>query len=524
MNLATLSEQQTTELLDQMGIKLRAGVNVKDIHKALTTNSLPGTDTGMFPYNLEEQAMLLIPERTPLSNRGLYSIKGGEEGVNKEYRAVIKANSKQYSGHASEATVSNTGRGVALKYNNLQRKKNFAYTAPESSVSLIEELTGGKFDAVGAFELASLVAAREIEERQIIGSCSTPLGTTTGLVGTAFASGGSLAALATYRVAVAPINYWLWWKYLEANTTADIPVLGAVIPETGAAPGANSRFGEGISQSTGDIGVVAGGRIEATWDDIPGAMSWAVYLSPDSGVTWYLVGLASSNAFTIKTTKYRPTLPVVLAVPATGFDDTTFDNFGFGEVLDGFFQQTVLDPDVPGFVNPTVGTLTSTSAGSGCAEVNEYFRFANRNFGYSPDVAWCGPATLDALSAVVLGSGAPAYRLNKEADKDGYIDAGTILRGVFNQYSQKVVETFSHPLLPEGHIYFYKQRIPYPQARIPTGSNMVYHNVVRFFKQRFARTTAVNMSGPWAITSYGGFVQYFPSGNGVLKGIKVSQQ
>jgi hypothetical protein len=524
-----ISEQQIGDLLESMGVKLAPGRTVQDVHKSISSTNLPGTGTGMFPYNLEERAMLLIPERTPLSNRGMYAVKGGEVGTNKEYRAITLINNQQTSGFAPEASPGVTGRGVFLGQDNLQRKKVFQYIAPESQVSLIEELVSDGFDAVGAQELASLVAARELEERHIIGDSSSLLGTTTGLTATPFATGGSLAALATYRVAVSPIDYWLWWKLSRAKVTADVPVLGAPAQNTAFLPGTFSRFGEGIAQASGaDIPVVAGGRIDWTINDIPGAMAYAVWLSTASGVagSWFLVALSGANGGTIKSTAIRTGFAPIAGDPSgTGgaaVDRSTFDNEGQNTVLDSFFSQTVNDPDVPGFVqNLGNSAFTAQAGGSGCAEIDNYFQFAFTEFGFSPDAAWAGPKTLAALSNTVLGSGSPAYRLNKDADKDGYIDAGSILRALFNQYGEKGVPIFSHPLLPEGHVYFYKQKVPFPQSRIPTGVNMVYHNVVRFFKQRFARTAAVNMSGPWAITSYGGFCLYFPSGNGVIKGIKV---
>lgn len=513
-----LSAKQLGDLLARFGVDLRNGVTIEDAAKSLVTATTPGTSSGMVPYNLEQYANLLQPERTPFQNKGVYGVKGGELGTRKEYRAITNRNTSFLSGNADEATSALDGRAGNLNFQNLIRYKDFSYLSVGGELSLIEEMQAGDFDAENAYTVASLIESMELEERHILGDCTTALGTLAGLATSIGGTGGTLATLTTYRVAVSPINYWLYTLLTKMKTDLLPEVATAVSPFSNTPP-ANSRFGEGVAASTGDLSVTLGQTITASWTDKPGAQAYAVWLSADSGSTWKLVGVSTTNTgFVIKKNTFRGL--TVSKKPNTGTDESLYDVQGRQVRQDGFFAQAVLDADVPGFLNQlTGGTLTAAANGCGIGEINEYFAQTYSDYYTSPKWVFAGPKTASYLSGVALGSGAPAYRFNKTVDDGGTIKAGSILKTLFNESAQKEVEILVHPLMAEGHLYFHLDQVPYQHTNFP--GNMVCYNGFRYWKQYFARTRAVNRSGPWEISSYLAFLLHMPQVDGVIKGIGI---
>lgn len=513
-----LNAKQLGDLLARYGCDLRGDVSIEDAAKSLVTATTPGTSSQMYPYNLEEFANLLQPERTPLQTKGIYKIKGGEKGTRKEYRAITNRNVNMLSGASDEATSALDGRGGNLNFENLIRYKDFAYLSVGAELSLIEEMQAGGFDAENAYTVSSLIESMEIEERHILGSCTTALGTLSGLSTSIGGTGGTLATLATYRVAVSPINYWLYTLMTKMKTDL-VPNLATAVAPFNNTPPANSRFGEGVAQSTGDLSVTLGQHITASWTDIKGAMAYAVWLSADSGTTWKLVGVSTTNTgFVIKRSTFRGL--TVTKKPNTGTDQSLYDNQGRQIRLDGFYSQVVLDADVPGYLNQlTGGTLTAVGNGCGIGEINEFFAQLYSDYYFSSKWMMCGPKTGSYLSGVALGSGAPAYRWNKQVNDNGAVKGGSILKTLFNESAQAEVEILIHPLMAEGYLHFHQPEVPYQHTDFP--GNMVAYNGFRYWKQYFARTRAVNRSGPWEISSYLTFLQHMPQADGVIKAIGI---
>jgi len=181
--------------------------------KSVVTSSVAGTTTQYQPFNLDPVGKLLLPEFTPFQNGGYYAVKGGQSGDSREYRAIIGKNTSKHTGSAIQATsassnaAASNGRGSIVDYQFLTRKKYYAKYAPEAAIDWELYRSSGPFNALGRVTIASLITAKELEERHILGACSTALGTPATPTGVTAITGGTLTnAASPYTVKVIALN------------------------------------------------------------------------------------------------------------------------------------------------------------------------------------------------------------------------------------------------------------------------------------------------------------------------------
>lgn len=478
--------------------------------KSLTNATVPGTSTGYEPINLDPVGKLLLPQLTPFQNAGYYETKTGESGDSRDYRAITGKNTAKNSGIApqtSSATVG--GRAPQVDYTFLKRSKNFMKIAPEAAITWELYNQSGAFDALGKETTASLITAKELEERHILFDCGTGLGTTGTPIGTPAITGGVLTnAASPYIVTAVAVNYWGWWYYSDAPA-ADLTNTAGVIPTQAiATTSANVTIASGVS-----------GSIAATVPPSKGAYGYVWYIS--TGGVRKFAGFSTVPAITITTAG------TFTAAALSTVDGSTLDLQSQTVVWDGLWAQTVLDADIPGeyvdmVTSSTLGgaALTATSAGCGILEFEDIFLRLALKRGLSPTVAIASMKTCRAISAIAIGSGAPAYRILLEADGDGKVKAGTILGSLRNQYMGSEVELMSHPLMPDGKVLFYTQKIDYPNSGVMT--NFGLHTGVHWYQDFFARTADVAPPGPWAIKTYGAPVLIYPACCGAIDNVIVN--
>lgn len=478
--------------------------------KSLTNSTVPGTPTGFEPINLDMVGKFLLPQLTPFQNAGYYSTKTGESGDSRDYRAIVGKNTAKNSGIAPQtSSATSGGRAAVVDYTFLKKSKPFMKIAPEAAITWELYNQSGAFDALGKETTASLITAKELEERHILFDSATALGTTGTPVGTPSNSGGTLTnAASPYVVTCVAVNYWGWWYYSDAPA-ADLANTAGIVPT------------QAIAASSSNVTIASGttGSIAATVPPTKGAF----------GYVWYLTsgGVRKFAGFS--------TAPGITLTNFTGFAASTFSTVD-GSLLDlqsqtivwdGLWAQTVLDPDIPGeYIDQVTSSslggaaLTATASGCGIAEFETIFLRLALKKGLSPTVALASMNTCKSISAIAIGSSAPAYRILLEAGGDGKVKAGTILGSLRNQYMQTEVELMCHPLMPDGKVLFYTQKIDYPNAGVM--NNLELHTGIHWYQDFYARVADVAPPGPWSIKTYGAPTLYFPAACGAIDNIVVS--
>jgi hypothetical protein len=485
----------------------------EQVLKSLSTAAVPGTTTQFQPFNLDMVGKLLLPLLTPLQNMGAYGVKSGESGDSREYRAIVAKNTSKYSGIAPATTSANSvttgtaGRAPVVDYSFLVKKKSFMKLAPEAAITWELYRSSGPFNALGKETVASLITAKELEERHMVGADSTAIATATGLAGTPSITGGALtAADSAYSVCVAALNYYGWWYYVQDGLpAADLALASGIINTQGIAQvvtGSGTTIASGIA-----------GSIAATCNSVKGAWGYVWYIAKTGSPTAFkLVGATVLPKFT-----FTAAGTVVGSAPSTA-DGSTLDIYANPVIWDGMYAQIVRDADIPGeYTDNASLALSTTGSGSGVTQVETIFANLARKWHLSPDMAIMSPTTLGALSNVAIGSSAPAYRLLVEAGGDGKVKAGTMLSSLRNQYMGTEVETVVEPIMADGKIIFYTKNIDYPDAGVNT--NMELHCTDHFMQDFFARTTDVAPPGPWAIKTYGAPTLYWPRSCGAIDNI-----
>lgn len=487
------------------------GERLAEVLKTTTNASIPGTGTAFQPFNLDMVGKLLLPLLTPLQNRGAYGVKAGNVGDSREYRAIVAKNTSKQGGRAAATTsslstvVATAGRAGTIDYTFLTKKKVFEKFAPESAITWELYKSSGPFNALGKATIASLITAKELEERHIVGACSTALGTTATPTGTPSNSGGVLTnAASPYVVGCVALNYYGWWYYgADGLPTVDLTNTAGQIPTQ--AIGANSAGITIAAGTTGSIAMVVAAK-KGAW-----AYLWIINHSA-GGRTLAAVSTIPKVTLTAEGTVTASTLSTV--------DGSTLDVQGNTVVWDGLYAQIVLDSDIPGAFNSLAGAaLTPTGAGSGVTEVETILANLATFYHISPDMAIMSPGTLKALSNIALSAQAnsPEYRLNIDANGDGGVKAGTMLKMLRNQYMQTDVEIVAEPIMPDGKIIFYTKNIDYPEAGVNT--NLELHTSEHFLQDFYARMTDVAPPGPWAIKTYGAPTLYWPKSCAVIDDI-----
>jgi hypothetical protein len=466
-----------------------------DAMKSITEASVPGTGTQFQPFNLDLMGKILLPELTPFGNAGYYSIETGETGDSYEYRAIVGKNAGKDSGFAGQATSifpgSGDGLGNLIPYDFATRKKFRQKLMPLAAVTRELAESSGAFNAAGRMTIASLITAKELNERNVIWGSSHAISTPTNLAATGLATGGTLTtADSPYTIYVVALNYWGWWYWsgTDGAPTADVPqVVSLTTP--GSSIAASTTASIPATNTTGSI--------NATWDAMDGAHGYMVSMKKNGG-TNYFVGYTNIPAMTI----IANATTFTVAIP-TG-NGSNQDLAGNTLVIDGLVEQIWRDADLAGIVQKTPlagigGGFTATAGGCGIADFETYFAQAARQFKLSPDVGVVSPTTLSKISEIAVG--ASNVRRNLDAKSDGKMTAGTQLTELPNQYMGTTVPLMSHPLAPDAEVVWYVKDVDYPGANV--GVNLQFHCTTHLLQVFFALMADVAPPGPWGIRTYG---------------------
>lgn len=492
------------------------------VQKSLTTEQVMTTGSNIAEINLDPAFKHLYPILTPFLNAGYAGEVGGQVGRFRTYRAFTEMNPQDDDGNAGEAstdpTITFSGRGRVFSQTSLDRQKNFAKIMPEAAVTREEADLSGVLDGFLQKQIVSMAIAKQLEEENLLFSTKGLLGPPTGLVATAFASGGTLAT-GSYVVKVTALTYW-GIKNWQRNAAA-----GTFVPLGAPLAVANARNAESNAVVSGAVAVTGPtGRIDATVTTLKGAFAYAWYLT--FGGADYLVGLTGAPAFSYTSLNFQ-TFPVITITAATlvpTVDQTDHGVRGSTILYEGLYQQIVLDADVPirgPYLDMNAGTFTPQAGGTGLKEwdniLGQLFRAP---IGVSPTAVLVSAADWSGISANLLSQAAQPYRLQIETEDGTRVSAGTIIETVKNNFARSVFDVVVHPLMPSGKVIFYTRDLPYEANN--TGVNLSHFFNHRYRQVFFPNNADYAPPGPWGISTLGQPILTWPKACAVIEGFKVS--
>lgn len=473
-----------------------------------TGNTTVNSFTGLVPVDLTGPAKFLVPLETPLRNT-IPRERG--EGTAARYKRITSVTNSGQAGGASQALPfysSTSSANVTFGSNSptfggsggvgLNRPPLIQYNADDQVVPYMElgfsdEVTmQGQFTALGFEDLrglshtAILYAHLMGEERaDLFGRGSSSLGYAGSVAAPTVASatgsstGGTIGA-GTYSV------------YLTSNTGT-----GDGLPSTVATTAA-------LTGSTNSI------AIAITPPEPTGALTYGVWVGTTAGTAnahfqGYFTPINVSGVPTITLTTYTSTSAVLGGSPTDG----SFSSLAY----DGFLS-VATNPALTGYFARQNGTLSTLSP---LSEFETPLAFMYVNNGVDIDEIWTTPAVRVEISQVMrsqTNSGHGNGYITNLNSGDGSVTAGTVVSGMLNPQTGKVVRIAGHRFMPQGTALFRSTSIPFANSNV--AAPVAKRNVQDYMAIDWPQ---IQMTYDLSTYQIGTLVHYAPAWNGCIVGI-----
>jgi hypothetical protein len=452
--------------------------------------SLPGTDPNnatLVPYDLEAPAKLLVPRLTPLRNS---LPRGKGQGTARQFRVVDGWSNSGIGGVADKSPFMDSQSDVGVPTFGsleLRRGQKIEYASHDESVAYVEMSLSDQVNWVSQFagqgyqDIRSLSQTALLwshlggEERAILygrgpsangysGAVSAPV-----ISSETATTGGSIAA-GTYPVVVT----------------------------------AKTGFGESvISNNTAQVTTGAASTITVTVTSAPvGALGFNLYVGTAGGA----VGTAKFQ------TSFSGNTVTVTSLTTTGATNPgTTDSSVQARGYDGFLT-VQSDPDRTGYFKNLNAALTDTTPG---AEFQDAFLSLYQSVKADPDNIWVDGGTARNLGNLLqTAQGSSSYRLQLNGDGHGHF-LGSVVTGIENQVTRKMVPFNVHPWMPEGCALIRSETLPIPDSNVSATAQVI--------------SVQEYMSVDWPVVQftydastywYGTMVHYAPKWSGLITGIE----
>lgn len=487
------------------------------IKKSITTESISSTASTVAELNFDPAMKHVYPVQTPWANGGLFGEVGGQKGLTREYWLMLNPNSNFSSGAAPQMSASyafgatsGQGLGSFLKASTTKQTATFSKLAPMTGVTNEEARQSGALNMFVQRQIASLSAAKVMEEQNMLFAWQDAIVRPASVTGTGGTTGGGLSD-GTYVVSVSALNYWAYKKmYYDATTGA-----GSI-----SALASNARFGETQVRASANVVLAAGTavqKITATWAKTTGAFAYAVYLTLSG--TQYLVAIVGHNAFVATALTFVNGNSISGAAIAPTADASALDTDGQTVTYNGFHKQ-LFNSDMPAiYTDLASGGLTAQSGGTGVAQLDAQLEQLYR-LGVSPEYLTVPSLDWSGWQAALMNTSSTNYRLMVETEDGTKIAAGQVINKIKNPYSGDLIDVIVHPLMAPGKSYLYTRDLPFQQNN--TGVNLSHFYNIRFLQKIFAMVGDYADPGPWANQTIGAPILTYPSACAVMENIYFS--
>ena len=488
----------------------------KGVRKSVTTETISSTGSGVAELNFDPAMKHVYPIQTPWANGGLFAGVGGQKGLTRDYWLMLNPNANFSSGAAPQMSASYTfgatsgqGLGSFLQASTTKQTATFSKLAPMSGVTNEEARQSGALNMFVQKQIASLAAAKIMEEQNMLFAYQGSLTKPASVTGTGGTTGGGLSD-GTYVVSVSALNYWAYRRmYSQATTGA-----GSIV-----ALANNKRQGETDVRASSNVTLNAGTavqKITATWPKTVGAFAYAVYLTLSG--TQYLVAIVGHNAFVATALTFTNGNSISGTIAPTS-DASANDTDGQVVTYNGFHQQ-LFNADMPAeYLDMNSAAPTAQSGGTGILQLDSQLEALYRK-GVSPEYWGVASQDWSGWQALLMNTSTTNYRLEVQTEDGTTVSAGQVISSIKNPYSGDVMKIIVHPLQAPGKAYLYTRDLPYEANN--TGVNLSHFYNIRFLQKIFAMVGDYADPGPWANQTIGAPILTYPAACAVMENIYFS--
>jgi hypothetical protein len=409
--------------------------------------------SGLVAFDLEAPAKLLTPRPTPLRNRiprkkGIgsahrFKVISGFTGTGTGNVGIFHPGITE-GGVTSQGTGNQPGgspfstflRGASISYAGYDQAVNYKQFSASDSVSWGAQFAGQGYEDVRQLSQSTLLySSMLLEERMLLGGRGTDSGFIGGIVPT--------VGLAP-RSAVSPeVNI------TGATTAVAVQVVG------------HGTWGSGVLStvvsSTSFAGVI---DVNITNANSSGALSYDIYVgtgstTPAAGAMWLAASGITSSKFTIQG-----------ALPTSGTSATAAaaaaDTSAYASGYDGILSYAC-GPNA-GYVNHVNGTLSTSNPGN---EFNVAFASLYDSVKADPDEILANGHDRKQLSDTLKAASGNSYRINLANAGDAHnAQIGTLVTGIQNEITGKMVDVTVHPWLAQGVMPILSWTLPLPDSNV----------------------------------------------------------
>ena len=477
-----MSMMETT--MDSLQKTVEGVKDAQQLEKAITTS------TNLVGYNLEIPARQLVPFASPLRN--IIPRKLSKTGTSVHWKAITDIV------NAGKATTLEGTRGNGMSYTVADKLAAFKVVGLQDSVTLEAEAAGRNFQDVKATATTNLLLKVMTEEEKIIlGGNTTSLGSIATPTASAVTDTSSTISAGTYSVKVAALTLVAANRVVTNQQIASMT--GLAVAATNSSGTAISGAYDGVTAaSTGaSVTVASGENITASVTPLKGALAYA----------WF-VGTSGSETLQIVTTN---SAVVLTALVTGGSAAPTADGSGDPLAFDGIIPQILNG----GGLFYDMANSQLTAAAGGIAELDEInSRLFNQYKNGPTRYLVSEQLAKDITSAIVKNNGAPTLFVNN-GEKNDITGNYMVKRYVNKSYGGENVIIDVHPWLPNGTMVVMCDRVPYPNANIPSVLEMECGYDYR--QLEYAMTSP---KYEFEVRTYEALKHYFPACQAIITNVK----
>lgn len=448
------------------------------------------TATGLTGYSLEAPARSLVPFASPLRN--IIPRKVSNTGTSTHWKAITDIAA------AGKATTLEGVRGNGMNYTVADKLASFKVIGLQDAVTFEAEAAGRNFQDVKATATTNLLLKLMTEEEKIIlGGNTTSLGTVATPTATATTNAASTISAATYSVKVAALTLVAANRVVTNMQVANMTGLNVAATDGSGNVVSGAYDGVTAASTAASVAVSSGESITATVTPVKGALAYA----------WF-VGTAGSETLQIVTTNSAVELT---ALVSGGSAAPTADGSADPLAFDGIIPQII---NGGGLYYDLANSQLTASAG-GIAELDEInSRLFNQYKNGATRYLVSEQLAKDITSAIVKNQGAPTLFVNN-GEKNDITGNYMVKRYVNKSYGGENISIEVHPWLPNGTMVVMCDRVPYPNANIPSVLEMECGYDYR--QLEYARTSP---KYEFEVRTYEALKHYFPACQAIITNVK----
>lgn len=415
--------------------------------KSLTASSVPG-------IYLIRLAKLMLPVYAGLTNR--IPVDSPKDGSNQAiWKAQLGFGGDSYD-EAAFFRVAEASIGVEPTTDFLTFTAPYIDLAVNDSVTLKAlRASAGYSDPlqIGVIKAMSLLLRGQ--ERIVLGgnkaAISAP-GTITVAQGT---PAQTVIAAGSYVVGVSALTYEGW-----------------VNGSKGALSNGATTVGETAATFCTQFVLGAGSSMVASWDAVPGAVAYNVYLSGSSG---HYSG--STSKFHSQVYTNSVTISTLSSGSTPQLTDTTVNaTYGMEGLIAWAEKTTVLSQSIPDKVEIyDAGGGGYTAGNGGIEEFDSLLADIWTKWHTAPSLMVMSPLMNASLVGALQSLGSGGFYRIEVGNERNTVNGGMMVTGYVNKFAPfadgtpRMIDVIPHPYMPDGTVLFLSETIPYPMGNETRG-------------------------------------------------------